>query len=223
MKEESSYVLIETNPNPEFCVVWLHGLGADGYDFLPVVKELDALNLPATRFIFPHAPMQAVSINAGHVMRAWYDIKNVDLQRQEDEGGIRESANTIASLLEQQIDAGFQSKNIILAGFSQGAAIAYHTGLRFEKPLGGLIALSGYLPVPESVKSEKCEANDLLPIFSAHGSRDPVVPVQRGEASAQQLEELGYSVQWQTYPMEHSLCMEEIQDIASFIKAVFAK
>ncbi|MDX1669315.1 MAG: alpha/beta hydrolase [Limnobacter sp.] len=221
MKTSASYLLVETSPNPEFCIIWLHGLGADGYDFLPVVKELDTMGLPPTRFIFPHAPMRPVSINAGHVMRAWYDIKHVNLQRQEDEGGIRESANVVSALINEQINAGLKPKHLILAGFSQGAAIAYQAGLRFEQTLGGLVALSGYLPVPDTLEAEKSQANIQTPIFVAHGSQDPVVPLDRGESAAKQLEQSGYAVQWQSYPMEHSLCMEEIQDIHSFIKAVF--
>ena len=148
-------VVVETGPNPSGCVIWLHGLGADGYDFVPIVKELEQLGLPSTRFVFPHAPKIPVSINGGYVMRAWYDIRNVDLQRQEDEAGVRQSQATLESLIEDQIALGFKPGQIVLAGFSQGGAIVYQTGVRIAHKLAGLIALSTYLPCEGSLNAEQ--------------------------------------------------------------------
>lgn len=222
MLEPAKFVQVETGSSPENCVIWLHGLGADGYDFLPIVKELQKLGVPTTRYVFPHAPQIPVSINGGYVMRAWYDIKNVDLQRQEDESGIIESSTSILSLIEEQIKQGFSPESIVLAGFSQGAAIAYYAGLRCEHKLGGIIALSGYLPMPENLKDEMSVANAKTPIFAAHGANDHIVPCLRGELAVTTLQSLDYSVQWQTYPVEHTVCADEVGDISAFLKAVFA-
>lgn len=222
MQESAKFVQVETGSAPEHCVIWLHGLGADGYDFLPIVKELQKLGVPTTRYVFPHAPQIPVSINGGYVMRAWYDIKNVDLQRQEDATGIIQSSDYILALIDEQIQQGFSSENIVLAGFSQGAAIAYHAGLRCESKLGGIIALSGYLPMPESLANEKSAANAKTPIFAAHGANDHIVPCLRGELAVTTLQAQDYAVQWQTYPVEHTVCADEVSDISAFLKAVFA-
>ncbi|HEY1058627.1 MAG TPA: alpha/beta hydrolase [Limnobacter sp.] len=216
-------VRVETGPNPKNCVIWLHGLGADGYDFVPVVKELEQLGLPATRFIFPHAPEIPVSINGGYVMRAWYDIRNVDLQRQEDEQGVRQSQRWVDGLIQEQCAAGIASERIVLAGFSQGGAIAYQTGLRSEVPLGGIVALSTYLPCEQTLDAERSPANQNTPIFAAHGEHDDVVVVERGQRAVQLLSDRGYRVSWHTYPMAHSVCGDEIVDIARFFEPLLTR
>lgn len=201
-------------------MVWLHGLGADGYDFVPIVKELEQMGLPDTRFVFPHAPKIPVSINGGYVMRAWYDIKNVDLQRQEDEGGIRQSQATIEQLIGDQIDLGFQPERIVLAGFSQGGAITYQLGLRTAHKLAGLIALSTYLPCEDTLDHEINPGNLGIPVLAAHGEQDNIVLIERGEKAAKLLQSKGVEVQWHTYPMAHSVCGEEVVEIAEFLKRV---
>lgn len=213
-------VVVETGPNPSGCVIWLHGLGADGYDFVPIVKELEQMGLPNTRFVFPHAPKIPVSINGGYVMRAWYDIKNVDLQRQEDEGGIRQSQATLEQLINDQIELGFKAEQIVLAGFSQGGAIVYQTGIRTQHKVAGLIALSTYLPCETSVDAEINAANSSIPVLAAHGEQDNIVLMERGEKAVRLLKQKGFSVQWHSYPMAHSVCGEEVVEIAEFLKKV---
>ncbi len=214
---------IETAPNPAASVIWLHGLGADGNDFVPVVQELD-LSLPV-RFIFPHAPMQPVTINNGAVMRAWYDISIDDLAgnaRRADEKGVRASQAAIGKLIEREIDRKISSKNILLAGFSQGGAMALQTGLRYPQRLAGVLALSCYLPLTDSLPQEAAPANAKTPIFMAHGIHDPVVPYAMGSSSHELLGKLGYSVEWHDYPMQHTVSLEEIQDIGIWLKRVLA-
>lgn len=218
MTEGLNRIQIETTSNPEFCIIWLHGLGADGYDFVPVVKELENLGAPPARYLFPHANKIPVSINGGMVMPAWYDIKHVDLQREEDLQGIEDSRKKINLIIDEQINKGIPSEKIILAGFSQGGAVAYQTALRHDKKLGALIALSTYLTQAEQIEQLASTANRQIPIFAGHGSNDQVVPIQRGQNSANCLKNLNYSVTWKAYPMEHSVCGEEIADIAAFIK-----
>lgn len=213
-------VVVETGPNPSGCVIWLHGLGADGYDFVPIVKELEQMGLPNTRFVFPHAPKIPVSINGGYVMRAWYDIKNVDLQRQEDEGGIRQSQATLEQLINDQIELGFKAEQIVLAGFSQGGAIVYQTGIRTQHKVAGLIALSTYLPCETSVDAEINLVNSSIPVLAAHGEQDNIVLMERGEKAVRLLKQKGFSVQWHSYPMAHSVCGEEVVEIAEFLKKV---
>ncbi len=213
-------VVVETGPNPSGCVIWLHGLGADGYDFVPIVKELEQLGLPSTRFVFPHAPKIPVSINGGYVMRAWYDIRNVDLQRQEDETGVRQSQATLESLIEDQIALGFKPGQIVLAGFSQGGAIVYQTGVRTAHKLAGLIALSTYLPCEGSLNAELNSNNTDTPVLAAHGEQDNIVLMERGEKAVKLLRDKGFSVDWHTYPMAHSVCGEEVVEIADFLKKV---
>lgn len=213
-------VVVETGPNPSGCVIWLHGLGADGYDFVPIVKELEQLGLPSTRFVFPHAPKIPVSINGGYVMRAWYDIRNVDLQRQEDETGLRQSQTTLESLIEDQIAMGFKPGQIVLAGFSQGGAIVYQTGVRTAHKLAGLIALSTYLPCEGSLNAELNANNTDTPVLAAHGEQDNIVLMERGEKAVKLLRDKGFSVDWHTYPMAHSVCGEEVVEIADFLKKV---
>lgn len=220
MSENIECVVVETGPNPTACVIWLHGLGADGYDFVPIVKELEQMGLPNTRFVFPHAPKIPVSINGGYVMRAWYDIKNVDLQRQEDEGGIRQSQATIEQLIEDQIALGFTADRIVLAGFSQGGAIAYQTGFRSKHTVAGIVTLSTYLPCETSLDSEFNPDNMGIPVLAAHGSQDNIVLIERGEKAVEILRNKGVQVKWFSYPMAHSVCGEEVVEIAGFLKEV---
>lgn len=211
---------IETAPNPTHAVIWLHGLGADGNDFVPIVPELKLNNTPAIRFVFPHAPVQPVTINGGMAMRSWYDIRTGDLAQREDADGIRQSQESVRALIRRENERGVETKNIVLAGFSQGCAITLQTGLRHPDKLAGLVALSGYLPIPDTLEAERTTANQSTPIFMAHGLQDPVVPLQRAQESSTLLQQLGYNVTWKTYPMPHSVCLEEIQDIAAFLRQV---
>lgn len=214
-------VVLETGPNPKHCIVWLHGLGADGYDFVAVAKELDQLGLPATRFVFPHAPKIPVSINGGYVMPAWYDIRHTALDREEDEAGVRQSQAQIEALVEEQLALGFAAHNLVLAGFSQGGAIAYQVALRGQHALAGVLALSTYMPCAGSLAQEQTLQSQSTPFFVGHGNQDTVVPTARGQHAANQLKSRGLSVAWHTYPMAHSVCAEEVQDIAAFLKQVF--
>lgn len=209
---------IETSANPTHAVIWLHGLGADGHDFAPIVPELQLGDAPAIRFVFPHAPVQPVTINGGMAMRAWYDIRNADLAQREDAQGILQSQQAVQALIARENERGIATQNIVLAGFSQGCAMTLQTGLRLPEQLAGLIALSGYLPLAESLQEERHAANHTTPIFMAHGTQDPVVPLQRAQQSCQLLQTMGYSVSWKTYPMPHSVCLEEINDISAFLK-----
>lgn len=200
------------------CVIWLHGLGADGHDFEPIVPELQLPDQHGVRFIFPHAPMMPVTVNGGYVMRAWYDIKGVDIGSQQDEEGIRTSQQYLVDLLHQQIAQGVDSTRIVLAGFSQGGAIILQTGLRFEKPLAGLMALSTYLPLAQSLADERNQHNALVPIFMAHGDSDPVVRPELAYLSRSRLEQQGYPLQWHEYRgMQHSVCPQEIADIRQWL------
>ena len=208
---------IETGPNPTHSVIWLHGLGADGNDFAPLVPAMQLPESLAVRFVFPHAPVQPVTINGGMAMRSWYDILEPTLVRREDEAGILASEQAIHTLIEHEIARGIPSENILLAGFSQGCAMTLHTGLRFPKRLAGLIGLSGYLPLADRAAAAFHPANRDTPMFVAHGSHDPVVALERGLASKDLLLAHGYNVQWHTYPMAHSVCPEEVGDIARFM------
>ena len=212
---------METGGNPAVSIIWMHGLGADGNDFVPIVQELDLSKAPPIRFIFPHAPMQPVTINNGYVMRAWYDVSYGDLEgksRQADEQGVRASQAAIGKLIEREMDRGISSENMVLAGFSQGGAIALQTGLRYPRPLAGVMALSTYLPLAESFADEAAPANAKTPIFMAHGTQDPVVPHAMGSKSKELLGTMGYRVEWHEYPMQHSVCLEEIRDISVWLK-----
>uniref|UniRef100_UPI003CFE3877 alpha/beta hydrolase n=1 Tax=Alcaligenes faecalis TaxID=511 RepID=UPI003CFE3877 len=211
---------IETGANPQHAVIWLHGLGADGHDFAPIVPELGLQNAPTIRFIFPHAPIQPVTINGGMAMRSWYDIYVADLVRHEDESGLRQSQIEVQNLIARENARGIPTENIVLAGFSQGCAMTLQTGLRLPERLAGMLCLSGYLPLAAAVEKERHQANQNTPIFMAHGSMDPVVPLTRAEASRQQLEAMGYQVQWNVYPMPHAVCPEEISAIGQFLKQV---
>lgn len=196
-------------------IIWLHGLGADGQDFVPIVDEL---SLPVTvRFIFPHAPQRPVTINGGYVMRAWYDISGSAIDTQQDEAGIRASQAAIEALIAQEVARGIAPDHIFLAGFSQGGAIALHTALRQVVPLGGVLALSCYLPLVDRASSEVVPDTRSSPIFMAHGRSDTVVPYALGLASRDELVKLGYAVEWREYPMQHSVCEQELRDIESWL------
>ena len=211
-------VELQTSRSPKAAVIWLHGLGADGYDFVPVVKELEAHGAPAARYVFPHAPMIPVTINNGFVMRAWYDIRTADLAHREDEDGVRASQAAVERLIEVEVERGTPHARIVLAGFSQGAAITLQTGLRQSEPLAALVALSGYLPLDDRLATERHAASARVPILMAHGTGDPVVPIARAIHSRDVLTSLGYSVDWREYPMPHSVCAEEIEAIAAFLR-----
>jgi phospholipase/carboxylesterase len=214
---------LETAPNPTCSVIWLHGLGADGNDFVPIIPELHLPENPAIRFIFPSAPSMPVTVNGGYVMPAWYDIVGRNLMDQEDSEGIKRSAASIIELIEQEVARGIPYQNIVLAGFSQGCAMALYVGLRLPHKLAGILALSGYLPLAPSLNIEKHSANQSTPIFMAHGTYDPVVTLDRAQASYALLEKLAYQVDWNEYPMEHSVNHEELKDISRFLQTVLPK
>ena len=214
---------LETAPNPSAAVIWLHGLGADGNDFVPIVPELKLTGCPAIRFIFPSAPSMPVTVNGGYVMPAWYDIIGRNLMDQEDANGIHKSAAAIVELIEKEASRGIAYDKIVLAGFSQGCAMALHIGLRFPHKLAGIIALSGYLPLAMSMNTEKHSANQNTPIFMGHGLYDAVVVPERAEASYVALEKMGYQVNWNEYPMEHSVNREELMDISRFLQRILIK
>jgi phospholipase/carboxylesterase len=201
-------------------VIWLHGLGADGNDFAALVPELTLSACPPIRFVFPHAPSIPVTLNSGYVMPAWYDIFGADLVSRQDAAGIHKSARAIDALIEHEISRGIPAHNIVLAGFSQGCAMALHTGLRFPQRLAGIMALSGYLPLADTLVVERAPANADTPIFMAHGSMDPVVVPARGEASRDLLTQLGHPVLWHSYPMQHSVHPREVADISAFLASV---
>jgi phospholipase/carboxylesterase len=213
---------IETAPNPEIAIIWLHGLGADGNDFVPIVRELDLAGLPGIRFVFPHAKTMPVTINGGYVMRSWYDILGTELTRREDEGGLRSSQLAVEALIAREKSRGIPASRIILAGFSQGCAMTLQTGLRHPEKLAGMMCLSGYLPLAGHVAAERTAQSLQVPVFMAHGTQDPVVPFARAEESRKVLESLGYQVEWHAYQMQHTLCLEEVQDIAKWIRKVVA-
>ena len=214
-------VEIPATSTHKYSVIWLHGLGADGHDFENIVPELHLIDSSSIKFIFPHAPIQKITVNHGAEMRAWYDIlKMNDLNRDVDVKGIQHSATLINQLIQKEIDSGIPSKNILLVGFSQGGVLALHTGLRFNQPLAGIIALSTYLPTLDSLKTERAEANNHTPIFMSHGIIDSVVAIETGKAAFDGLKAMGYTIQWHDYVMEHSLCVEEIEQIAGFVNTV---
>lgn len=211
---------IETAPQPSATIVVLHGLGADGNDFVPIANELVLDGVGPVRFVFPHAPEMPVTINNGYRMRAWYDILGTELVRREDEAGLRASVTAIEALLAREKERGMPAHRIVLAGFSQGCAMALMTGLRHRERLGGIVGLSGYLPLAAATEAERSHANALTPVFMAHGQHDNVVPLARGKASRELLQGMGYDVQWHEYPMAHSVCMEEIADMNAWLVKV---
>jgi phospholipase/carboxylesterase len=217
MKPPQTIDLSPADP-PRCTVIVLHGLGADGTDFLPIADEIDLGEAGPVRWVFPRAPIRPVTINNGMRMRAWYDILGTDLARREDEAGLRESFASVHALLEREVSRGMPASRIVLAGFSQGSAITLGAGLRYPQRLAGLAGLSGYLPLADRLAAERHPANADTPLFLAHGTRDAIVAVARGHASRDQLLALGHTVQWQEYPMEHSVCLEEIQALQQWLR-----
>jgi len=211
---------IETGRNPQAAVIWLHGLGADGHDFEPIVPELVRPAERALRFVFPHAPMRPVTLNAGYVMRAWYDIIALDRRAAEDESGIRASQALITELIRRENSRGITTERIVLAGFSQGGAMALFSGTRYPERLAGIIGLSCYQILAGRFAAERPPANQATPIFLAHGTQDPVVAPALGEAARRQLEAEGYTVEWHAYSMPHSVCPQEVADIAAWLRRV---
>lgn len=221
MSFEQNAIIIEPKETHKASVVWLHGLGADGHDFEPIVPELGLPDNLGIRFIFPNAPKRPVTINGGMAMRAWYDVKSPNLRDQEDAESIIESTALINNYINAEIETVIESRNIILAGFSQGGAITLHAGLRFPSPLAGLLALSCYLPLPSLLATE-ANADKNTAIMMAHGISDPVIPVDQGRTSAETLKAQGYSVEWHEYMMQHSVCLEEITAIGAWIKRLLS-
>lgn len=215
-------VELETGPRPRASVVWLHGLGADGHDFEPIVPELDLPDALPVRFVFPHAPFQAVTVNGGAVMRAWYDVYELGGMRREDERGVRASQTAVEALLAREKARGIDAGRLVLAGFSQGGAIALQAGLRHPERLAGILALSTYLPLRDTVEAEAHAASRGVPIFMAHGTHDPLIPIDRARQSRDRLLALGYRVQWREYPMAHAVSLDEIRDVAGWLKSVLS-
>jgi phospholipase/carboxylesterase len=208
---------IETGASPRAAVIWLHGLGADGHDFEPIVPELGLPAAPTLRFVFPHAPLQAVTINGGAVMRAWYDVTGDGRQ---DAAGVRASQARVEALIARERARGIAARSIVLAGFSQGGAIALQTGLRHPDRLAGILALSTYLPLPDTLAQEASAANRDVPIFMSHGIQDPVIPLSWAARSRDHLVALGYAIDWREYPMPHSVCAEEIEDVGRWLRGI---
>jgi len=215
-------VEIETAPNPKHAVIWLHGLGADGHDFGPIVPELVDKSWAPIRFVFPHAPMRPITINNGMSMRAWYDISGMEIAQRQDEAGIRASIGLLGELIEREIAREVPSSNILLAGFSQGGAIVLAGGIRYAQKLGGIAALSTYLPMAEKTDAEASTENRGLPIFMAHGMLDPTIPHALGAMSRDYLLQRGFAVEWHAYSMAHQVCAEEIVDLRRWIAARLA-
>ena len=210
----------ETAPNPTASIIVLHGLGADGNDFVPIAEQLDLSSVGPVRFVFPHGPMRPVTINGGYVMRAWYDILGTDLARREDEAGLRESQAFVEALIANERARGIAANRIVLAGFSQGCAMVLMAGLRHRERLAGLLGMSGYLPLAALTAGERSAANAGVPIFQAHGTTDPVIAFARATASCDALVALGYPVEWHAYPMPHSVCAPEIADMNRWLLRV---
>jgi phospholipase/carboxylesterase len=209
----------ETGRDPRHAVIWLHGLGADGNDFAPIVPELIDAEWPPLRFVFPHAPVRPITINGGMAMRAWYDISGLEIAQRQDEAGIRASIGQIGELIEREIARGVLAANIFLAGFSQGGAIVLSGGIRHAQRLGGIVALSTYLPMAEKTDADASPANRDVPIFMAHGMLDPTISHALGEMSREYLKQRNYAVEWHDYPMAHQVCMEEIADLRKWMSA----
>ena len=222
MTVDTDPIEIDTGPQPTASIIWLHGLGADGHDFEPIVPELGLSGSPAVRFVFPHAPYRPVTVNGGATMRAWYDIAIDERGFRQDEAHIRDSEQTLRRLIEQERERGIDSRRIVLAGFSQGAAIALHTGLRYPQALAGIMALSMPVPLPERIASELNAANARVPVFLAHGTQDQVVPYPMGEYGHHLLEQIGLPVEWHSYPMGHTVTQEEVADIRAWLGRVIA-
>jgi len=213
-------VEIETTASPGASIIWMHGLGADGHDFVDVVPELGLPARPGVRFVFPHAPMRPVTINGGYVMRAWYDIRDDGGARREDPAGVRASQKAIEALIERERERGVPAASIVIAGFSQGGAMALHTSLRHGERLAGVMALSCSLPLADTLAAEAAPANRDVPIFMAHGTQDPMIPMARALRARETLTGLGYRVEWHEYPMPHSVSLDEIRDISAWLGQV---
>ncbi|WP_046113479.1 alpha/beta hydrolase [Aquincola tertiaricarbonis] len=214
---------LQSGDAPGASIIVLHGLGADGNDFVPIAQELDLGEVGDVRFVFPHAPTMPVTINGGYVMRAWYDILGADLVRREDEAGLRQSQQQVAALIDRERERGVPAHRIVLAGFSQGCAMSLMTGLRYPERLGGIAGLSGYLPLADRLAAEAHDANRLVPIFQAHGRSDGVIPIARAIATRDALKAAGYDVEWHEYPMQHSVCPEEITHLGAWLRKVLAR
>jgi phospholipase/carboxylesterase len=212
-------VEIDPPEPPKASVIWLHGLGADGHDFEPIVPELRLPKSAGVRFVFPHAPMRPVTINQGFVMRAWYDIKTMNLERHVEEEDLEGSRRQLEAWIAHEKSSGIASERIVVAGFSQGGAIALYTGLQHEERLGGILALSCYHPLPELIRERASDENRGVPIFLGHGTHDPIVPVGLAEATVETLRANDYEPEWHTYPMPHSVCAEEVRDIGEWLAA----
>lgn len=212
----------ETGPDPAWSIIWLHGLGADGSDFVPIVPELLRRDWPALRFVFPHAPVRPVTINNRVPMRAWYDIVDIDLANRADEAGVDESMAQVEALIAREAERGVPRSRVVLAGFSQGGAVTLATGLRSAAPLAGLVALSTYVPSAPKARDALVAGAERQPVFMGHGTQDPVVPFQAGQQSAALLRELGFKVDWHAYPMPHSVCAEEIRELGDWLTKRFA-
>ncbi len=219
-QESETQIVITLGAKPTNSVIWLHGLGADGNDFAGIVPQLSLPPQMSIRFIFPHAPIQAVTINGGMEMRSWYDILTMEFTDREDEVGLEQARSLVTSIITQQNQQGIASSNILLAGFSQGGAVALHTVLRHPEALGAVLALSTYLPFPDKLEDAKHKSNQNTSILMAHGEYDPIIPIALAKQSKQHLDHLGYSVQWHAFPMEHSVSTEEIEVISKFISDV---
>jgi phospholipase/carboxylesterase len=214
------YLEAQTGDNPVATIIIMHGLGADGNDFMPVAQQLDLRAIGNVRFVFPNAPIIPVTINGGYKMPAWYDILNTDLGRKEDEAGLRQSQAAIEELIANEKARGVPAARIVVAGFSQGCAMALMTGLRHSERLAGIVGMSGYLPLADKTVAERSAASQTTPIFLAHGSFDPMVQMPRAISSRDALQAMGYSVQWHEYPMEHSVCQDEIVDLNQWLLKV---
>ena len=212
----------ETGADPRWAVIWLHGLGADGNDFVPLVPELVREGWPAIRFVFPHAPVRPVTINGGMAMRAWYDIREMDLANRADEQGVAESVVQVEALIAREVERGIPASRIFLAGFSQGGAVTLAAGLRRSEPLAGLVGLSTYVPGAQGAQAALVEGATRQPVFMAHGSQDPVVPYMAGKQSAGLMRRIGFQVDWHVYPMQHQVCAEEIRELGDWFEARLA-
>jgi phospholipase/carboxylesterase len=220
MTSSSDAIVVHPSTAADASVIWLHGLGADGHDFEPVVPHLGPAIAERTRFIFPHGPMRPVTINGGYVMRAWYDVVDADITRRADAAGVYESEKILRGYIGAEIASGIPPERIVVAGFSQGGAIALHGGLRYPRRLAGVLGISCYLPLPAAIAEGLAPANATTPMFMAHGTEDPVIPVAAGKQSLDYLSDLGYDIEWHTYPIPHSVCLQEIEDIGRWLLRV---
>ncbi|MEM1243322.1 MAG: alpha/beta hydrolase-fold protein [Pseudomonadota bacterium] len=216
MSNDNQPIIVEPEKAAQYSIIWLHGLGADGNDFVPIVNELNPLKHPI-RFVFPHAPIRPVTLNQGMMMRAWFDIIAIDPNAPEDIQGLQASQKLIHELIATEKNKGIEYQNIFLAGFSQGGALALYTGLRYPEQLAGVIALSCFLPSYQQLLTERSLVNNEIPIFMAHGNADNILPMILGQATKTFLQQAGYPVEWHEYPMQHQVCIEEIQAVSTFI------